>query len=68
MRDSNVAMDRMVADIDAATGHSHLLFYIWMPDNSGTRMTGALKRAVARGVTCRDMMDDVGSHLLIKSD
>lgn len=68
MADSNVAIDTMVADIDAATDHVHLLFYIWMPDNNGTKMAQALKRAVARGVTCRAMVDDIGSHLLIQSD
>ena len=67
MADSNAAIDTMVADIDAATDHVHLLFYIWMPDNNGAKMAEALKRAVARGVTCRAMVDDIGSQLLIKS-
>ena len=68
MADSNAAIDAMVADIDKAANHVHLLFYIWMPDNNCRKMVEALKRAVARGVTCRAMVDDVGSHLLIKSD
>lgn len=68
MDDSNAAIDAMVADIDKATDHVHLIFYIWMPDNNGKKMAEALKRAVARGVTCRAMVDDLGSRLLIKSD
>jgi cardiolipin synthase len=68
MADSNAAIDTMVADIDAATEHVHLLFYIWMPDHNGTKMAEALKRAVARGVSCRAMVDDIGSKLLIKSE
>jgi cardiolipin synthase len=68
MADSNAAIDAMVADIDAAAHHVHLLFYIWMPDNNGTKIAEALKRAVARGVVCRAMVDDLGSRLLIKSD
>jgi cardiolipin synthase len=68
MADSNVAIDAMAADIDNAAHHVHLLFYIWMPDNNGRKIAEALKRAVARGVTCRAMVDDLGSHLLIKSD
>ena len=68
MADSNTAIDTMIADIDTATDHVHLLFYIWMPDNNGAKMAQALKRAVARGITCRAMVDDVGSELLIKSD
>ena len=62
------AIDRMIADIDAATSTVHLLFYIWLTDHSGTKMADALKRAAARGVTCRAMVDDIGSRDLIKSD
>ena len=68
MADSNAAIDAMVADIDAATHHVHLLFYIWMPDNNGRKVAEALERAVARGVVCRAMVDDLGSRLLIKSE
>lgn len=68
MSDSVTAIDTMIADIDAATSHVHLLFYIWMPDISGTKMAQALIRATARGVACRALVDDVGSRLLIKSD
>ena len=68
MPDSNAAIDRMVDDINDATDHVHLLFYIWMPDTNGRKMAAALKCAVARGVVCRAMVDDLGSRLLIKSD
>jgi len=68
MKDSNASIDEMVADIDAATDHVHLVFYIWVPDNNGTKMAQALKRAVARGVTCRAMVDDIGSRSMVKSD
>ena len=67
MADSNTAIDSMVADIDAATDHVHLLFYIWLPDNNGTKMVEALKRAAARGVNCRAMADDLGSRTMIRS-
>lgn len=67
MHDSNSAIDSMVADIDAATDHVHLLFYIWLPDNNGTKMAEALKRAAARGVHCRAMVDDLGSRDLVAS-
>ena len=68
MRDSNASIDEMVADIDAATDQVHLVFYIWVPDRNGTKMAEALKRAVARGVTCRAMVDDIGSRSMVKSD
>ena len=67
MADSNAAIDAMVADVDAATDHVHLLFYIWLPDNNGRKVVEALKRAAARGVTCRAMADDLGSRAMIRS-
>jgi len=67
MADSNATIDRMVADIDAATERVDLLFYIWLPDTSGHKIAEALKRAASRGVTCRAMVDDLGSRSLIKS-
>ena len=65
--DADAAIDAMVADIDAATDHVHLLTYIWLPDNNGTKMAEALNRAAARGVTCRVMVDDIGSRPLVHS-
>ena len=68
MPDSNATIDAMVADIDAARDHVHLLFYIWLPDHNGRKIIEALKRAAARGVTCRAMADDLGSRTLIRSE
>jgi cardiolipin synthase len=68
MQDSNAAIDSMVADIDAAQDHVHLLFYIWLPDNNGCKVVEALQRAAARGVTCRAMADSLGSRGMIDSD
>lgn len=47
MADSNATIDAMVADVDAAQDHVHLLFYIWLPDNNGCKVVEALKRAHA---------------------
>ncbi len=65
--DSNSTIDAIVADIDAATEHVHVLFYIWLPDHNGSKIVEALKRAAARGVTCRAMADDLGSRTIIRS-
>jgi cardiolipin synthase len=65
--DSNATIDAMVADIDAASDHVHVLFYIWLPDRNGLRIAEALKRAVARGVKCRAIADDLGSRTMIRS-
>jgi len=68
MSDSNAMVDSMVADIDAARDHVHVLFYIWLPDHNGLKIVEALKRAVARGVACRAMADDLGSRTIIRSE
>jgi cardiolipin synthase len=67
MQDSNATIATMVADIDAAKQHVHLMFYIWLPDNNGCKVVDALKRAAARGVTCRAMADGLGSRIMIDS-
>lgn len=67
MADSDAAIDGMVADIDAATDHVHLMFYIWLTDRNGTKMIEAVKRAAARGVTCRAMVDALGSRDMLRS-
>jgi cardiolipin synthase len=64
---SNAAIDAMVADIDSAMDHVHVLFYIWLPDHNGIKVVDALKRAAARGVICRAMADDLGSRTMIRS-
>ena len=65
--DSNAGIAAMVADIDAAQDHVHLLFYIWLADNNGCKVVEALKRAAKRGVTCRAMADGLGSRIMIGS-
>jgi len=68
MPDSNATIDALVADIDAAQDHVHLLFYIWLADNNGRKVVEALKRAAARNVTCRAMADGLGSSKMIASE
>lgn len=67
LNDSAATIGAMVADIDAAREHVHILFYIWLADHSGLAVVEAVKRAAARGVTCRVMVDDLGSRALIRS-
>jgi len=67
MTDSNSGIDSMVADMDAATDHIHLIFYIWLADNNGLKVVEALKRAAGRGVACRAMADGLGSRAMIRS-
>lgn len=67
MANSNAMIAALVADIDDARDHVHLLFYIWLPDHSGLAIVGALQRAAARGVVCRAMVDALASRMLVGS-
>jgi cardiolipin synthase A/B len=59
-------IDKLLADIDAARQHVHLLFYIFADDGTGRRVAESLARAVARGVKCRVLVDAVGSRPMFK--
>jgi len=65
--DSNVAIDEMVADVDAARRTVHLSAYIWLADNNGLKMKDALVRAAGRGVKVRALADALGSRPFIRS-
>jgi cardiolipin synthase len=60
--DYTATINRIIEDIDSAKEHVHLLFYIFLADESGQRVGEALTRAAARGVRCRVLMDAVGSR------
>jgi cardiolipin synthase A/B len=62
LSDYDAIVDRLVADIEGARSHVHLLFYIIADDAVTDRIVGALKRAVKRGVVCRVMADALGSR------
>jgi cardiolipin synthase len=62
LADYEGAIARLVADIDAARDHVHLLYYIYADDATGQKVTDALARAVKRGVTCRVLIDALGSR------
>ncbi len=58
----DAAIDRMIADVDAAQRYVHMLFYIFESDATGARMALALERARKRGVVVRVLMDAIGSR------
>jgi cardiolipin synthase len=66
--DASALLDRLIADIDAAKLHCHLLFYIWAPQSKGIDVGEALIRAAGRGVACRVLVDHVGSSGFLRSD
>jgi cardiolipin synthase len=58
---------RLVADIDRAKQHVHLLFYIFADDRATAPVIEALGRAVKRGVRCRVLADAIGSRSGLRS-
>ncbi len=64
--DSEAMIARLIADIDAARIHVHLLFYIFEDDATGRRVADAAIRAAGRGVKCRVLMDGAGSARALK--
>ncbi len=65
--DSEDFIDALVNDIVAARSHCHLEFYIYLGDATGRRVAAALGDAAARGVTCRLLVDGVGSRAFLRS-
>lgn len=62
LTDYDGIMDRMIADIDGATSHVNLMFYIVGDDAFTRRVFDALVRARKRGVECRLLADALGSR------
>lgn len=67
LSDSSAVLDRLIADIDAAQRHVHLLYYIWMVGGRADDVAHALLRAAQRGVDCRVLVDAVGSRPFLRS-
>ena len=65
--DYHGTIDRIIGDIDAARHHVSVEFYIFKNDGVGKRLMAALERASARGVTCRVLLDALGSYGAVAS-
>jgi cardiolipin synthase len=57
----------IIADIDRARHFCHLEFYIWNAGGTADEVCEALIRAATRGVTCRVLLDAMGSGKFLKS-
>lgn len=64
---SNAVIDALVADINAAQCHVHVMVYIFAPDDTGRKVAEALINAAKRGVSCRLLVDAIGSHHFLRS-
>lgn len=63
--DGNDMFPRLLEDIQNATKHIHLLFYIFRDDNIGGRIISALTEKAKSGVEIRLEYDSLGSLLSI---
>lgn len=55
-------MRSILSDIDIAQSSCHLQFYIWQDGGVVDDIVDALIRAIKRGVTCRILVDSIGSR------
>ena len=67
LSDYSQSLEELIKEIEGATQHVHLLYYIFGDDESGIRCTEALIRAATRGVQCRVLLDAVGSKAALRN-
>jgi cardiolipin synthase A/B len=67
LMDYDGTITRLVADIDRAENHVHLLFYIFADDRATAPVIEALGRAAKRGVRCRVLADAIGSRSALRT-
>ncbi len=61
IEESGKIMRAIIKDIDAALSTCHLQFYIWQEGGTADEVADALIRAKSRGVSCRILLDAIGS-------
>jgi len=59
--DYDASVQALVAAIDCAERHVHLLYYLMFDDAVGDAIVAALERASGRGLECRLLLDAVGA-------
>jgi cardiolipin synthase len=62
--DGEEKFDALVRDLENATDHIHLLYYIIRDDQLGKRIADVLIKKASEGVEVRLLFDDMGSRLL----
>ena len=58
-------LDALLREIDGACGHIHLEYYIFEPDETGSRLLQALIAKARAGVKVRLLVDAIGSPKLL---
>lgn len=64
--DGNEKFDALIADMEQAKDHIHLIYYIIRNDNLGQRIADTLVKKAKEGVKVRFLYDDMGSRGLGK--
>lgn len=59
--------ERIIRDVDAAQSTCHFEFYIWEDGGIADKVVEAIVRAQKRGVTCRVLVDAMGSRRFLRS-
>lgn len=54
--------ESLVRDIDGASSHVHMVYFIWTTRGQARAVAEAVIRAARRGVECRVLVDHVGSQ------
>ncbi|MCP4341622.1 MAG: cardiolipin synthase [Desulfobulbaceae bacterium] len=57
----------IIEAIEQSSSTCHLQFYIWQEGGRVNKVINALMQAAARGVTCRILLDSIGSRDFLKS-
>ncbi len=66
LTETEEVIDQLVDDINRASDHIHMLFYIFHDDETSVRVAEALAAAARRGVSCRLLADAVGSRAMFR--
>ncbi|WP_102348942.1 cardiolipin synthase [Bacillus sp. Marseille-P3661] len=64
--DGKEKFNQLFKDIEAATDHIHIQYYIIKNDNLGSKLINALTKKALEGVKVRVLYDDLGSRRLRK--
>ncbi len=67
LENSEEFIQRLVSDINTAQSSCHLQFYIWNEGGQVDRVIDALFEAAQRHVSCKILLDAIGSHSFISS-
>ena len=68
LTDPDDILESIATDIKNSRSTCHLQFYIWQEGGNVDKIEEALIDAAGRGVTCRVLLDDLGSHRFFKSN